>query len=666
MIQARDFSFLIGCVILTAVGLLGACRTTDEVNPAIARAENLREPASSVLVKALAQGSIQERVRAAVAMGRIQDDSYAEALAAAARDGDPEVRRSALFALGQLGLAEGARPSPVAVEACLTSLDSDDADDVAGAVEALGKLAPDGIAPTITPFLQHDSEEVRAQAADALFRLRFVPVWRRQSPEPPALPEPAVRALSEAMADPSPQVRRAVAHAFSRYGQPDVIESLAAGLNDDDGWVRLFSVRALGRSDRAEAVPQLVARLDDPSAHVRVEAVNAIVALGGVDRLPSELVRDPSHHVRAALSTALAAGREERDIATLRALEQDASPTVAAAAIVSLARRLGDSYSEALTAHQDDSRWIIRLAAATAAEHLDAGGRALLDAAWADPNNSVRLAALDGLATMPDGPQYIERALAEDDLAMRGTAVGLLASTGDPARTLELLRSIYEGSTGIEWVEVRESIADAVASLDAGEQGDAFLGRAAAGDTAFSVRRRASSALQLRGLEPGDPGPDDLELSPFFDQHFEIDPIVVLETDKGTLRLRCLAQEAPIHVASFVDLVGQGHYDGLLWHRVVPNFVIQGGDPRGDGWGGAGYLLGDEINRERYERGTVGMPKAGKDTGGGQLFITHVPTPHLDGNYTVFAKVVSGIDVVDAIEVGDRILRAYVESNPGE
>ena len=130
--------------------------------------------------------------------------------------------------------------------------------------------------------------------------------------------------------------------------------------------------------------------------------------------------------------------------------------------------------------------------------------------------------------------------------------------------------------------------------------------------------------------------------------------------------MRCLAKEAPIHVASFIELVQAGHYDGLLWHRVVPNFVIQGGDPRGDGWGGAGYLLRDEINRISYERGTVGMPKAGKDTGGGQLFITHVPTPHLDGNYTVFARVISGVEVVDRIELGDRILSARVESDQQE
>jgi len=116
-----------------------------------------------------------------------------------------------------------------------------------------------------------------------------------------------------------------------------------------------------------------------------------------------------------------------------------------------------------------------------------------------------------------------------------------------------------------------------------------------------------------------------------------------------------------VHVASFVKLVEDGLYDGLIWHRVVPNFVIQGGDPEGNGWGGPGYTIPDEINRHLYDRGTVGMPKLGKDTGGCQLFITHIPTPHLDGNYTVFGQVISGMAAIDSIEVGDVIVKATLK-----
>jgi cyclophilin family peptidyl-prolyl cis-trans isomerase len=134
----------------------------------------------------------------------------------------------------------------------------------------------------------------------------------------------------------------------------------------------------------------------------------------------------------------------------------------------------------------------------------------------------------------------------------------------------------------------------------------------------------------------------------------------VLDTDRGTIEIRTLPDVAPYHVANLVALVRSKGYDGLPWHRVVSNFVVQGGDPEGTGWGGPGWTLPDEISPVRFERGVLGMPKAGKDTGGCQLFLTHVPTPHLDGNYTVFGEVVSGVEVLDRIEVGDRIRTARI------
>ncbi len=108
-------------------------------------------------------------------------------------------------------------------------------------------------------------------------------------------------------------------------------------------------------------------------------------------------------------------------------------------------------------------------------------------------------------------------------------------------------------------------------------------------------------------------------------------------------------------VDNFIRLVRSGFYNGLAFVRVVPNFVIQGGDPRGDQNGGPGYQIRDEINLRKYETGAVGMALSGKDTGGSQFFITHSPQPHLDGGYTVFGKVLEGMDVVNHIARGDRI-----------
>ena len=131
---------------------------------------------------------------------------------------------------------------------------------------------------------------------------------------------------------------------------------------------------------------------------------------------------------------------------------------------------------------------------------------------------------------------------------------------------------------------------------------------------------------------------------------------VLIRTAKGDITLALLVNEAPGAVANFVALVRQKFYDGLYFHRVVPNFVAQGGDPRGDGSGGLPYTLRSEFADLVYQEGSVGLASAGKDTESCQFFITHTPTPHLDGRYPIFAQVVAGMDVVHKLEIGDKML----------
>ena len=130
-----------------------------------------------------------------------------------------------------------------------------------------------------------------------------------------------------------------------------------------------------------------------------------------------------------------------------------------------------------------------------------------------------------------------------------------------------------------------------------------------------------------------------------------------LDTDKGTIEIELAVLDAPLTAANFLALARSGYFSGMAIHRVVPNFVVQAGDPRGDGEGGPGYTMRDEINKLPYLRGTVGMALDGADTGGSQFFITHSPQPHLDGRYTVFGRVVAGMDVVDRLQQWDVIRR---------
>jgi cyclophilin family peptidyl-prolyl cis-trans isomerase len=140
----------------------------------------------------------------------------------------------------------------------------------------------------------------------------------------------------------------------------------------------------------------------------------------------------------------------------------------------------------------------------------------------------------------------------------------------------------------------------------------------------------------------------------------------VITTAKGTFTIDLLPQDAPLTVNNFIKLANSRYFNGVEVHRVVPNFVMQDGDPRGDGNGGPGWSIRCEINMVSYERGSVGMALSGKDTGGSQWFVTHSPQPHLDGGYTVFGKVnESGMKVVDNIVRGDKIVRVTIVEKRG-
>tara|TARA_Y100000588_G_scaffold82459_1_gene86842 strand:- start:905 stop:1417 length:513 start_codon:yes stop_codon:yes gene_type:complete len=141
--------------------------------------------------------------------------------------------------------------------------------------------------------------------------------------------------------------------------------------------------------------------------------------------------------------------------------------------------------------------------------------------------------------------------------------------------------------------------------------------------------------------------------------------VAVFTTSKGEIRIRLAAEGAPMTVANFVNLAQRGYYDGLKFHRVIANFMVQGGDPDGTGMGGPGYNFGDEFGPglRHDSAGVLSMANAGPGTNGSQFFITHGPTPHLDGKHSVFGKVTSGQEVVDAIAQDDVMTTVKIEGD---
>ena len=133
-----------------------------------------------------------------------------------------------------------------------------------------------------------------------------------------------------------------------------------------------------------------------------------------------------------------------------------------------------------------------------------------------------------------------------------------------------------------------------------------------------------------------------------------------IKTDKGTMVVEFYEKETPNTVQNFIGLAKQGYYNNLNFHRVIPNFVIQGGCPRGDGWGSLNWTQRSEFSHYTgFETGTIGIASAGKDTEGVQFFITHCTTPFLDGRYTAFGRVTEGMNIVQQIRIGDVITSIY-------
>jgi cyclophilin family peptidyl-prolyl cis-trans isomerase len=245
--------------------------------------------------------------------------------------------------------------------------------------------------------------------------------------------------------------------------------------------------------------------------------------------------------------------------------------------------------------------------------------------------------------------------LSSPDFTVAASAAEALGALGDSSAVPDLARLLTRRRTP-EDADVAASAATALGALKTPAALDALRG--ARRDPERRIRETAALALGLP--------PDSVSALPA--PVLRADPIparpaarATVHTDRGTFVIALHAKEAPRTVANFARLVRSGYFNGLAFHRVVPNFVIQDGDPRGDGWGGPGYSIPCEYNELPYKTGTVGMALSGKDTGGSQWFVTLAPQPRLEGRYTVFGDVVSGMDVVERIMPGDRIQKIEVK-----
>lgn len=564
-------------------------------------------------------------------MARAQDGRDVAAMRAALQSPASTQREEAAWALGQLGFAEGPDGGPEtpaqkgareAAAAALAPAASDpDAGVRAAAVEGLGKTGEAADEATLRAAATDADPRVRAAAALALLRLRLLK-------RVPSYSTAAVNALVALSVDRDPEVRWLAPYAFSRWPEPRAKGMLEKAQLSPDPRGRLFAVRALGKL----GVEPDLGLLSDADLYVRAEAVGAFGAAKAAARMPLAVLSDPSAHVRAAAADALA--ESGRDAPGLESMARSDTPLPRGRALLALAKLRGEGARPELeTARQDPSWWVRARAYEASASLPDA--ESVLREGLRDADPRVASAALETLAasTAPAALAAVETVLRDPKapLEMLGTAVDAAASAST-VPVAALLDAAKAGAPGLT-PEVRGSIRKALTPF--AEKDPAV---------AAALKRFPAHAEKPRRFKP-----------------LKAPAVVVLETAKGAVELLLDHRETPNHAAAIADAVKRKVYDGTSWHRVVTAFVVQGGDPRGSGWGDDGWSLADEISRRRFVRGTLGMPKSGKDTGGCQLFVSLVPTPHLDGRYTAFGEVTAGMDVLDRIEPGDSIVTARLK-----
>lgn len=618
------------------------------------------------LVELLADPSPRVRRRAALAIGRVGRPEGVAPLVASLGDAEPEVRQMSAFALGLLGDESAAEPLLLALD--------DPSPLVQGrAAEALGRLGPPGAADAVGGLVQRyvatafelDPEDLSHPLAPEVeaFRLGLYALADLRAFEP----------LAAAVLQPDGQPILwwwPVAYALARVDDARAVEALAtlAGVQGRVGVA--LAAEGLGALGSPAGVEALIGLLDPRRRGTQVLG-SALRALGRYETQPAtEALR------RFAVTRGLDPVLRRDVLDTLRGrpavvdvaveLLTDAWPSLRAAALRALAAADAEMFLLVLSGLDPDPDWRVRAALADALAHAEPDvALPRLVEMLADADQRVVPSVLTALVELdaPDVGSILVDHLASDDVVVRKTAARLVGEIRPP-EAAEQLRSAYLASRDDPSYLARAAIVDALAGMD-GPVAREVLTRGLA-DRDWAVRVRAAQWLD-RIVPDGD---HDARIRPAPDRGTDysaphlveppVSPHVYIETERGTIQIELAVLDAPLTVDSFVRLARRGFYDGLTFHRVVTNYVVQGGDPRGDSEGGPGYTLRDEINQSPFLRGTVGMALDWEDTAGSQFFITRSPQPQLDGRFTAFGRVIEGMDVVDALRPGDSIERVRV------
>jgi cyclophilin family peptidyl-prolyl cis-trans isomerase/HEAT repeat protein len=593
---------------------------------------------------------------------------------------DPAVAAAALEALGWIGGDD-------VVAALGRGLHRSESIVVAAALEGLARAKAEGYLERCLRFAEHKDSDVQLAAAFAAWMLAAA---RRTAVV-------ASGATWEGDARLAADTYRAMrGEAFGLHGvrplgilieHPSVDAVPDRSVNGN--MLTNFGGRVAGGDRRVGQ--EVLARVYGPRQGSEVER-----GLTRALAVPDPITRQAALEASAAKPRSQAFLRELQARATV---EED--PRVREALAVTLAK-LGDEPGAAQLLARKDRPEDAGLRLLTELRVLGASKRETATqelVALADAHKDRPAVVLEALSLLEEKPgaaatSLIDCALDHADAVVRSAAAGLVAKHKLSDRFARLTQLLDAPFTYAE-TDVRQAVFEAWADLlksgaldkDAARRLLEDIAKWHASDPSYTARAVARATLKEQGVTPtlledplqpndwkGLPRPKEpllgidltkgsgplteAEILTLADRMGEERPEFVVECDVGSFRLAIDPSEAPVHAVSFLLCVASGVYEGTPWHRVVPSFVIQGGDPHGTGSGDAGWHLPDEITRGRFVRGALGMPKGAiRDTGGCQLFVMHSDYRPLDGRYTCYGRVTDGMDTVDKIRIGDKIVR---------
>jgi cyclophilin family peptidyl-prolyl cis-trans isomerase/HEAT repeat protein len=600
--------------------------------------------ATDSLVALHQNASATYREAIALALASVQDTAALSALYYLLNDAEPRVRKMAAYAIGQTGHVQSTSHLIFAIQ-------KDKAAEVtATAAEALGKCA-DSAALQVLAALRYDAPEQAQQRYGQMLGLYRALTWKRLR-----LPAGDTKALNMLAANYPDSLRIIAANYFAR--NPDknyepITRALLAALSDSHPHVRLNIALALSSSTSAEVQQKLIDAIQkDVAYEVKVAALRAIGApknpapLEPIKEIIGKSLCSEQPNIAVTAAEVVRNKADKVNIKYFYSIIDSVRNLRARALVMGTVMKFhpsgGQSFTENLLEKSTDPYEKGLLLKALAEDTRN--NQLLAKYLSADSNHPfVRTSALEGLlqiqsradfAALPDQDfvrQQIMATLGSKDAALIALAAGAIA---DPANgyaqylkgDTTLLHQAKQSLLLPRDIETLIEIEKAIAHI---------------------AGRPAPKAPQL-----GWNHPIDRQTLAGIKQGQE----VLIKTTQGDITFRLFPEQAPGSVVSFVKLVQQGYYNGKTFHRVVPDFVVQGGCPRGDGYGGMDYTLRSEFAPLYYKAGVVGLASAGKDTESCQWFISHIPTPHLDGRYTIFAEVKSGMEVVHKLDVGDKMV----------